>query len=298
MAHTVPIKSLHDAGLNLLDGAIETLTSSQDDEAVHAVRKTTKRLRALLRLMQRCMGPLAYRRENGRVRDAAKPLTAVRDAFISRKSLRGMPKCPLALRRGLDAEYHRERNALETQGARTAIAQFLAIRERLAELPASNSEVASAIAGVRKSYKAGRSARAQAKPRDDQALHEWRKQAKYLLNQLELLRVVFNVEFKKLHRRADRLADILGTDHDLGVLLSKLRFYDANNRSLVKHLKKRRHRLQAQAFRLGKKLYRRPPKRFATALRASLGGAQRPNARTGAARVSSTNSRSVVRDHH
>jgi hypothetical protein len=57
----------------------------------------------------------------------------------------------------------------------------------------------------------------------------------------------------------------------LGVLLSKLTFYDANNRSLVKHLKKRRHKLQARAFRLGKKLYRRSSKRFATALRARLG---------------------------
>ena len=269
MAHTAP-KSLHDAGLNLLDGAIETLTSSQDDEAVHAVRKAAKRLRALLRLLQRCMGPLAYRRENGRVRDAAKPLTAVRDAFILRKSLRSMPNCPVALRRGLDAEYHQERNALQIDGARAAIAQFLAIRQQLAQLPPSHAEIASAIAGVKKSYKAGRSACAQAKSRDDQALHEWRKQAKYLLNQLELLRDVFNVDFKKLHRRADRLADILGTDHDLGVLLSKLRFYNANNRSLVKRLKKRRHKLQAQAFRLGKKLYRRPTKRFAAALMASL----------------------------
>ena len=189
-----------------------------------------------------------------------------------------MPNCPVALRRGLDAEYHQERNALQIDGARAAIAQFLAIRQQLAQLPPSHAEIASAIAGVKKSYKAGRSACAQAKSRDDQALHEWRKQAKYLLNQLELLRDVFNVDFKKLHRRADRLADILGTDHDLEVLLSKLRFYDANNRSLVKHLKKRRHKLQAQAFRLGKKVYRRSPKRFATALRASLGRAQRPNA--------------------
>lgn len=266
-----PTKSLHYAALNLLDGAIETLISSQDDEAVHAVRRAAKRSRALLRLMQRCMGPLAYRRENRRIRDAAKPLTAVRDAFMLRKSLRSMPNCPLALRRGLDAEYHQERNALESHGARAAVAQFLATREQLAELPASHSEVASIIAGLRKSYKAGRSACAQAKSRDDRALHEWRKQAKYLLNQLELLRVVFNVEFKNLHRRADQLADILGTDHDLGVLLSKLTFYDANNRSLVKHLKKRRHKLQARAFRLGKKLYRRSSKRFATALRARLG---------------------------
>jgi len=261
------MSSLHDAALNLLDGAIETLISSQDDEAVHAARKAAKRLRALLRLMQRCWGPLAYRRENERVRDAAKPLTAVRDAFMLRKSLRSMPIRPVALRRGLEAEYHQERSALQSRGARAAIAKFLSTREHLAALPASHSEIASAIAGVRKSYKAGRSACAQAKSRDDQALHEWRKQAKYLLNQLELLHVVFNVEFKTLHRRAYQLAEILGTDHDLGVLLSKLRFYNANNRALAMHLKKRRRKLQARALRLGKKLYRRPAKRIAHRMR-------------------------------
>jgi CHAD domain-containing protein len=262
--------TLRDAGLNLLDAAIASLIHHRDDQAVHAVRKAAKRFRALLRLMRRSLGPIAYRRQNRRVRDAAKPLTAARDAFMLRKSLQTMPERPMALRRGLDAEYRQERAALDSRGARAAIAKFLSTRDWLAELTASDSEIESAIAGLKKSYKAGRRAFARAQSQDDQALHEWRKQAKYFLNQLELLRDVFNVESIKLHRRADRIAEILGTDHDLGLLLSKLRRYGGNSRALARHIKKQRRKLQALAFQLGKKLYRRPAKRIETAFTAAL----------------------------
>jgi hypothetical protein len=59
------------------------------------------------------------------------------------------------------------------------------------------SETASTIAGARKVYKSGRVAMAHAKSRTDEALHEWRKQTKYLLSALDLLQSVFAVAFKK-----------------------------------------------------------------------------------------------------
>jgi CHAD domain-containing protein len=265
------VVQLHGAALNVLDGAIDTLTASQDDQAVHAARRATKRVRAALRLMRECLGPHVYRRENRRVRDAAKPLTNVRDGFVLRERLRSMPARSVARRRGLDAEYRRERVAVEGHGARAVVARLRIIREQLAVMPALNSEAASAVAGLRKSYKAGRNACAQARTRDDQALHEWRKQAKYLLNQLELVHVVYKVRFKTLHRRAERLAGILGDDHDLRVLLSRLRRYDATNQHLRKYIKKRRHKLQAGALQLGRKLYRRSAKRIGTRVAAKLG---------------------------
>jgi hypothetical protein len=48
-----PVHSLHDAAVTLIDGAIDTLKSSTDDEAVHAARKTCKRARAALPLTAR-----------------------------------------------------------------------------------------------------------------------------------------------------------------------------------------------------------------------------------------------------
>jgi CHAD domain-containing protein len=264
------VYSLHHAVLVLLDGTIETLGSAQDDEAVHAARKACKRIRAALRLLRECLGPSVYRRENRNVRDAAKPLTGVRDAFMLRRVLRTLPARPAILQRALDSEYRGERQALERRGARAALKQLMATRGRLVELPAVDSEAASVIAGVKRIYKEGRRASSEARSREDRALHEWRKQAKYLVNQLELLEIVFDVEFKRLHRHAQRLAETLGDDHDLGVLTNEMRRHEEDEPSLSKQIEKRRAKLQAGAFRLGKRVYRHSAKHLETRLRARL----------------------------
>lgn len=100
----------------------------------------------------------------------------------------------------------------------------------------------------------------QARHRNDEALHEWRKQAKYLMNQFRILKMVFCIRFKKMRRYADELTQALGDDHDWAVLLNKLRAYHVQDANLVKSIKKRRSRLQEQAFSAGRKLYHRSAK--------------------------------------
>jgi CHAD domain-containing protein len=204
-----------------------------------------------------------------------------------RRTLRTLPERPIPLRSGLDSEYRRGRQTLKRRGARIALEQLTATREKLVELPAADAEAASAIAGIGKVYRSGRKALWKARHTDDQALHAWRKQSKYLLNQLELLKSVFNVRFKKLRRRADQLAEALGDDHDLAVFISKLRLYEPQARPLGKYIKKRRRKLQARALRLGKQLYRHLAKHIEAASRRScreptkarLGGGDRADFR-------------------
>jgi CHAD domain-containing protein len=265
-----PVYSLHEAALTLLDGAIETLKSYPDDEAIHAARKACKRVRAALRLLRGCLGTAEYRRENRRIRDASKPLTAIRDTFMLRHTLRSLPARSVVLQRVLASEYRRERHAIERRGARRAVEQLMRTREQLVEMPLADSEAASAVSGVKRIYKAGRKARLKARFREDLALHEWRKQAKYLLNQLELLEAVFNVKFKKLRRHADQLAETLGRDHDLGVLVKRLRHYRVNEPALMKDIDKRRGKLQVRAFRLGEHVYRRSATDLAATVRARV----------------------------
>ena len=50
------------------------------DTAVHKARKRIREVRALLRLMRAPMGEKAFKRENRALRDACRPLSAVRDA--------------------------------------------------------------------------------------------------------------------------------------------------------------------------------------------------------------------------
>src|SRR5262249_47749013 len=52
------------------------------DEAVHEARKSFKKVRAVLRLVQPAISKQKYQNENTVFRDAARPLTTVRDAKI------------------------------------------------------------------------------------------------------------------------------------------------------------------------------------------------------------------------
>ena len=52
------------------------------DEAVHEARKSFKKVRALLRLVRPVIPAQHYRQENTACRDAARPLTEVRDAKV------------------------------------------------------------------------------------------------------------------------------------------------------------------------------------------------------------------------
>jgi hypothetical protein len=56
--------------------------SRPGDEAVHQVRKDLKKARAALRLLRDAVGEAAYSRENIELRDAARPLSALRDAVV------------------------------------------------------------------------------------------------------------------------------------------------------------------------------------------------------------------------
>ena len=76
------------------------------DAAVHEARKCCKKLRALLRLVRPAISARTYRGENTAFRDAARPLTAVRDAKVLietldklgqhfAKRVRGQPFAPI-----------------------------------------------------------------------------------------------------------------------------------------------------------------------------------------------------------
>src|SRR5205085_6461592 len=62
--------------------AVLTATWPPSDEAVHAARRRGKKARALLRLARAAMGERTYRRANGTLRDAARPLSELRDAVV------------------------------------------------------------------------------------------------------------------------------------------------------------------------------------------------------------------------
>src|SRR5262245_25721620 len=78
-------KSLRRIARSQMDAVLKELTAGANgprDEVVHEVRKSFKKVRAVLRLVRPVIGEKCYRRENTCFRDAARPLTEVRDARI------------------------------------------------------------------------------------------------------------------------------------------------------------------------------------------------------------------------
>ena len=104
-------------------------------------------------------------------------------------------------------------------------------------------------------------------------LHEWRKQAKYLFYQLEILRPIWPEQIEELAKEADRLGELLGDDHDLAVLRQMLtddpgRFGDQGDREvLLALIDRRRAELEHEAMLLGRRFFQDSPADFARRLK-------------------------------
>jgi CYTH domain-containing protein len=130
-------------------------------------------------------------------------------------------------------------------------------------------------------------ARATGNPTDEN-MHEWRKAVKNLWYQMRLLESVASSVLTPLVATLDELAEELGEDHDLAVLVDRLRSnkddYGGKKsvKKAVKLARTRQRQLRARAFRLGSTIYAEPPSAFVTRLEgywriATSAGAEPPH---------------------
>ena len=270
-------------------GKASTTNQRGPDKSVHAARKEMKRARAALRLMRASLGDTTYRTINRQVRDAARPLTPIRDAGALIGSLESIRRpdekeaCKAylnCLRDLLNGELWSSHRHLTATALDASAAVLRKVDRRIEALPAKEPDLPTVKQGMKRVFKAGRAALARARRRrNTDSLHEWRKQTKYLSNQIELIRPLFQVKLKKIGRRSYKLAELLGEDHDLALLRDKIGELRAAarlppgagaRRVLNKRIKRRRCKLQAKARGLGNQLYGRSAGSFASALARSL----------------------------
>jgi len=239
--------------------------------AVHDVRKCFKKVRAALRLVREELGDDVYRAENFCFRDAARPLTEVRDAQMLVETLDKLEAPPIALIRDalLANEQDITRRVLHEEHAFAAVREFGAAA--LARIPTWRIErdgFAAVESGLRRVYRTGHRALALAAENPTiENLHEWRKQAKYLWHVLQLVEPT-----KELANQAHELSRVLGDDHDLAVLRRTLAAdpltYGGHPtlKALFAFIDRRREELQRNASALGRQLYADPPKLFPSRL--------------------------------
>ncbi|HEV7584635.1 MAG TPA: CHAD domain-containing protein [Solirubrobacteraceae bacterium] len=190
-----------DIALELLDGEIGRDRAAV---AVHETRKSLKRLRALMRLLEAELPPRAFAVENASLRDMGHRLAGARDAEVmlaTLEQLLGRHPRKLGRRRRL----MRLREQLAAERDRAAATAMLgdaaARRELIDELRALRSRVLQwrlperpgmelAAAGLWRIYRQGRRRHrraARGKGERTRAMHEWRKRVKDLRHVAEML---------------------------------------------------------------------------------------------------------------
>lgn len=271
-------------------GALQALKAEDklSDDQIHDARKALKRARASLRLLRDGVGKPSYVRENSQLRDAAQPLSRVRDAKVVLDTLQRMlakeaqlwPRTELLrLRRVLRQEREQLRREL------------LGDAGKLSEVERSLEEAARRVgqwqppraawpvlrAGIERIYLKGRKALAEAEAnRSDPKLHEARKQVKYFGHAMAIFVAARADGFARLAKRAESVAEDLGDDHDLAMLQERIATLPAaprrGDKALLAGIERRRRRLQRKALKDAKRLYRRKPKAFVNRVRSALVG--------------------------
>jgi len=254
-----------------LDDVVAVLSGRRvHDAEVHEARKTLKKARATLRLLRDELGRTVYARENGALRDAARPLSRVRDARVLPQTLeelvarygRAGHALPLArLAKSLHGTLARERKRVTRRQIAALVARVRAVHRRSSRWQVGRRGWTVLGGGLARTYRRGRETYAAAQSRSTPELHEWRKQVKYLRYQFQLLEPLSPAIVGKLANRAHMLTDYLGEDHDLAVLAQTID--DAGSRvlavegreSLLAMIEHRRTRLQNKAFVVGRQMY-------------------------------------------
>ena len=242
-----------------------------DDDSIHAVRQALRRARAALRLLRDAVTDTDYRRENRALRDAARPLAPARDLAVmlelvneliaARKLRRYRPllaRLHARLRDAHAASIAKVRASPATRAARALLEQSLQRTARW-RLPRDPRPVYRA--GLQRIYARGRRDLEAALTRDTAgALHEWRKQAKYLGAALALV-----ARDRTKAKAANEIARRLGDDRDLALLCAGLG-RTAEGRGLKARLATKRRKLRKRAVKLARRLYKPSPERFAALL--------------------------------
>ena len=291
-----------------IDMALETLTRSAravSDDAVHEARKRFKEIRGVLRLVRDELGGKIFRRENRTFRDAARPLSVLRDAkalidsldaLIAHFKERVKPKAFAKFRRVL-IERRREARKQVLQKDRAVVRivrRIRSARKRVERWPLERKGWKAVDGGLQRVYSQGMRAMNEARSEpSDETLHEWRKRTKDLRYGLELLQAAWPETMKLLAEQTHHLTDLLGDDHDLAVLRTvaqqELKDEPFDEAELLPALiDERRIVLQQEAIDLGLKLFEEDDEEFVARLkgywkaaRGSSGLAIPPATRTG-----------------
>lgn len=241
------------------------------EESIHQLRVGMKRLRALLQLVRVAMGEAVYRAEQQRCKALADSFAGSRDAVVGVALFGDLvgqmqdPERRERLHRGFVEMLPVAPDRHPPLG--NVVQQLALMRRQVRDWPLATLNLRQLNDRLSRQYRRG--ARLNRQVRNDNAIalmHEWRKESKRLLYQLELLQT--GSEWQKQGRRLKRLGSLLGDLHDLDMLELQLEsnihmLWLDDRLELRQLLQARRALLRERALKLGQKVFAESPAVFA-----------------------------------
>ncbi len=217
-----------------------TRLASNDDldvqESVHELRKTCKRMRALIRLVQGHLGK-EYRVENCFYRELAKRFAPSRDAQVQWQMFQTLSAAAIQTQRLAPTDLEtmgrflaacRERAFQTDEQLRAELHRIVpeieAARSRVVDWKIPRGGFSVLRIGLEEQYRTGRRAMKRAfAQRTDETFHDWRKAVKYHGYHATLLRRIAPRLMQAHRDLVDELGERLGVDHDESELAKTLR---------------------------------------------------------------------------
>jgi hypothetical protein len=218
-------------GLEQIQRARRQLDANVAPETeIHEARKCIKRIRALLRLGREGLGEKAFHAENARFRAIAAELAPARDDHVILQTILMLEaeasdkdRTSLARLKAMVLEHGNgssEESCKRISDANKALDRAARRFHRLAIEPDDFSTLAN---GLTRSYRRGLKWFAFAYAQNnDEAFHEWRKCVQAHWRHMSLLSRIWPAVFDARVVAARELSQILGEDHDLAILKTRL----------------------------------------------------------------------------
>lgn len=265
--------------LEEIDSALEQLGKTEDrDEAIHEARKSLKKVRGVMRLVQPELGRV-YQRENTVLGGIARKLSELRDASAVIEVFDGLigkykdslRKDALAsIREGLEKSKRDTEQAIDaSKTVQQAVAALRSARKRVKDWPVESDGFSALGPGLRERYRRGRKAMAAArKDQTPERYHEWRKRVKDHWYHIRILESAWTDVLKAREASLKDLETSLGDDHNLVVLCDKIQanpelYGEPSDLQLFQALSAQyRKELRENALSLGERLYEEKSRLF------------------------------------
>jgi CHAD domain-containing protein len=245
-------------------------------ELVHEARKAIKRMRALARLLRYELGEQELERVDDSLRAAGRRLGGARDAEVRLATLgRLIGRHPKALAlegvARLREQLERERRQ-QPAHPQDVLGDIANMRRELARWNLVDLGFPALAPGLQRIYREGRQHHDRVRREhagNAESVHDWRKRVKSLYYVLDMLGTAKAKGGRATTRRASRLGDLLGEEHDLWLLAAYLEEHPdalgedgSAHKTLLKLIARRRKRLRKLALELGARLYEPRPGAF------------------------------------